>query len=260
MEKQGIIKNLIKNREYILYYAKIILRTRVSGSYLGFLWLFIDPLMFMLIYSFVVQVVFRSGTENFNVFVIIGLTVWNLFSRSLLIAATSIARNKSIFEQVYFHKFVYPTIYLVSFIYEFFISMILVLIIMLFSGIHFTPHIIEIIPVLFTCVLFTYGCSLIISHFGVYLFDLRNILEFTTRFLFYFSPVMWSYENLKFSLVWILKLNPISIIIGSFRSCLMYGKSPVYSYLIAICLFSCVLIKLGYWLITKHEDSYARMI
>ena len=71
---------------------------------------------------------------------------------------------------------------------------------------------------------------------------------------------MSCYDNLKFSLIWILKLNPMSIIIGSFRSCIMYGKSPVYSYLLAICLFSCVLIKLGYWLITKHEDSYARMI
>ena len=132
MEKQGIIKNLIKNHEYILYYAKILLKTRVSGSYLGFLWLYIDPLMFMLIYSFVVQVVFNSQMENFHVFVIIGLTIWNLFSRTVLMGATAIARNKGIFEQVYFHKFVYPSLYLMSYIYEFVLSICLVLLIMLF--------------------------------------------------------------------------------------------------------------------------------
>ncbi len=106
MKKDGIIKNLIKNHEYILYYSRIILKMRVAGSYLGFLWLYIKSLlMFMIIYSFVVQVIFKSKMENFNVFVLIGLTSWDLFSRSLLMGATAITRNKGVFEQVYFHKF-----------------------------------------------------------------------------------------------------------------------------------------------------------
>ena len=184
-KKKNILQNLWKNQEYILYYAKIILKTRVAGSYLGFLWLWIDPLMFMLIYSFVVMFIFKSKIEHFNVFVLIGITAWNFFSRAMLMATTSIVRNKSIFQQVYFHKFVYPTLYLVSYIYEFFISLSLILIVMLFEGIPITWHVIEVIPILITMALFTYGCSLIISHIGVYLFDLRNILDFTLKFIFY---------------------------------------------------------------------------
>ncbi len=183
-KKKNILQNLWKNQEYILYYAKIILKTRVAGSYLGFLWLWIDPLMFMLIYSFVVMFIFKSKIEHFNVFVLIGITAWNFFSRAMLMATTSIVRNKSIFQQVYFHKFVYPTLYLVSYIYEFFISLSLILIVMLFEGIPITWHVIEVIPILITMALFTYGCSLIISHIGVYLFDLRNILDFTLKFIF----------------------------------------------------------------------------
>lgn len=72
-KKKNILQNLWKNQEYILYYAKIILKTRVAGSYLGFLWLWIDPLMFMLIYSFVVMFIFKSKIEHFNVFVLIGM-------------------------------------------------------------------------------------------------------------------------------------------------------------------------------------------
>lgn len=260
MEKKNILQNLWKNREYILYYSKILLKTRVAGSYLGFLWLYIDPLMFMLIYSFVVMVIFRSRIEHFNVFVLIGITAWNLFSRSVMNATTSIVRNKAIFEQVYFHKFVYPTIYLMSFVYEFLIATVLIVVIMIAEGIPVTWHILEIIPVLFTLAMFSYGCSLIVAHFGVYLFDLRNILEFTLRFIFYLTPIMWSFDNINFSLVWLLKLNPIQVILGSFRSCILYGKSPVYAYLGIIILFSCVLIQIGYWLISKKEDEYARMI
>lgn len=260
MKKDGIIKNLVKNKDYILYYSGILLKSRVLGSYLGFLWLYLDPLMFMLIYTFVVKVIFRSSIENFNVFVLIGLTAWNLFSRTVMMAATSIVRNKSIFEQVYFHKFVYPTIYLMSYVYEFLIAMSLVLIIMIFSHIPVTWHVLEVFPILFTIMLFTYGCSLIIAHIGVYLFDLRNILDFSLRFLFYFTPIMWSMDTLKFSLLWLLKWNPMAVILGSMRSCLLYGKSPFYPYLLIISLGSCVLIKIGYGLISKYEDEYARMI
>lgn len=260
MKKKGILRNLIKNYEYVLYYSKIMLKQRVAGSYLGFLWLFIQPLMFMLIYTFVVTVIFKNRMKNFNLYVLIGLNAWSLIQRTIMSASTAIVRNKSIFEQVYFHKFVYPSIYLMSYVYEFLISTILVLVMLIIGGVPITWHIIEIVPVLFTCMLFTYGCALIIAHIGVYLFDLANILEFTLRFIFYLTPIMWSFDNLSFRLSWLLKVNPAAVILGSFRSCLLYGKSPVYSYLLIISLASCALIQFGYYLISKYEDNYARII
>lgn len=254
MKKRNVLKNLWINHEYIFLYAKILLKTRVAGSYLGFLWLYIDPLMFMLTYSFVVMVIFKASIPNFNVFVLIGITIWNLFSRTLLMATTSITRNKSIFQQVYFHKFVYPTIYLISYTYEFFIAMSLIVVMMFVEKIPVTWHMLETIPVLFTLLIFTYGCSLIIAHFGVYLIDLRNILDFTLRFVFYLSPIMWSFDTLKFDLVWLLKLNPIQFILGSFRSCILYGKNPDYLHLGVICILSCVLIQIGYSLIRDRKS------
>jgi len=260
MQKQGIIKNLIKYHEYILYYAWIMLKQRVAGSYLGFLWLFLQPLMFMVIYTFVVTVIFSNDIPNFNVFVLIGLNAWSLISRTIMVSATAIARNKAIFEQVYFHKFVYPTIYLVSYVYEFIIATSLVFAMMAFAGIPFTLHLFEIIPVLFVTSLFSLGCGLIVAHIGVYLFDLSNILEFTLRFIFFLSPIMWSYENFNFHLMWLLRANPVSVLLGSFRSAILYGTSPMYLYLLGIGLFSCVLIQIGYRLISKYEDSYARIV
>ena len=260
MKKIGIIKNLRKHHEYILYYAWIMLKQRVAGSYLGFLWLFLQPLMFMIIYSFVVTVIFKSRIQNFNIYVLIGLNTWTLIQRTIMVSATAISRNKAVFEQVYFHKFVYPTVYLVSYAYEFLISTSLVLVLMIFSGVPFTWHLLEILPVLFVCMLFALGCGLIVAHIGVYFFDLSNILEFSLRFIFYLSPIMWSYETLNFNLIWLLRLNPVSVLLGSFRSCVMYGKSPVYLYLFIIGMFSCILIKIGYQLISKYENSYARIM
>ena len=260
IKKQGIIFNLVKNREYILYYSRILLKQRVAGNYLGFLWLFIQPLMFMLIYSFVVTMIFRNPVKNFNIYVLIGLNTWSLVQRTIMTSATAIIRNKALFEQIYFHKFVYPTVYMLSYSYEFLISTSLVLFLMLISKIPFTWHLLEIFPILFVCMLFSLGCGLIVAHIGVYLYDLANILEFTLRFIFYLSPIMWSHENLNFAYKDVLRFNPVSVLMGSFRSCILYGKSPVYLYLLFLGLFSCFLIQIGYWLISKYEDSYARTV
>ena len=260
MKKNGIIKDLVKNHEYILYYAKTLLKQRVAGNYLGLLWLYIQPLMFMLIYTFVVTYIFKNRTPNFNVFVLIGLNAWTLFQRTCMISATAIVRNKAIFEQVYFHKFVYPTIYLVSYVYEFLISTSLVFVLMIIGRMRFTWHVLEAVPVLICCFLFTYAFALIFAHIGVYLYDLANILEFTLRFLFYLTPIMWNLDLLSLPMDWIFKANPMAIIINSFRNCFMWCKSPPYLYLAVISVCSCVLIHFAHKLISKYEDTYARII
>lgn len=260
MEKQGIIKNFFKNKDYIFYYARILLKNRVAGSYLGFLWLFIDPLMFMLIYSFVVQFIFNNSMPNFNLFVFVGITTWKLISGTILNGPTSIVRNKAIFEQVYFHKFVYPTIYLTVNLYEFLIGNSLIFVLMLFAHVPFTWHIVEFIPITIVMFCFTYGITLIVAHLGVYFFDLRNILDFILKFLFYFSPIMWSYEMVQNKWINILKINPISVIIQAYRDILFYGISPNYKALLCVLIISLILIKIGYDLISKYEDEYGRII
>ncbi|MFI3210946.1 MAG: ABC transporter permease [Peptostreptococcaceae bacterium] len=260
MNKKNIVSNLKHNWDYISYYANILLKHRVAGSYLGVLWLFINPLMFMMIYSFVVQYIFNNRMENFNVFVFIGLTTWNLISRTIMMGPTTIVRNKSIFEQVYFHKFVYPTIYTLVGLYEFLISNTLILLLMLIANIPFTWHLIEFVPITIVVILFTYGITLIVSHIGVYFFDLSNILDFTLKFIFYLSPIMWSYESVNFKYSYLLQLNPISIIVQSYRDILFYEQSPDYIYLLILLIISIILIKIGYKLISKYEDEYGRVI
>lgn len=260
MKKVGIIKNLKIYHEYIFYYAWIILKQRVVGNYLGFLWLLIQPLMFMLIYSFVVIVIFQNTIPNFNIFVLIGLNAWSLISRTIMLSSTAMPRNKHIFEQVYFHKFVYPTIHMISFTYEFIIATSLVFVMMGFAGVPFTWHILEIIPVLFVTMLFALGCGLIVAHVGVYLHDLSNILEFTLRFLFFATPIMWSFDRLEFRLLWVLRLNPAAVLLGAFRDVTLHGTSPPYFQLLLLTAISCMLIKIGYGLISKYEDNYARVI
>ncbi len=261
MKKKDIFANLKLNKDYILYYSKIAFRSRINDTKLGILWLLLEPLAFMLIYSFVVQFIFSNNRmPNFNLFIFIGLTSWKFFSGAVLSGPSAIVKNKSIFEQVYFHKFVYPSINLLVSLYEFLIANSLIVILIIIARIPITWHMFEFIPVSLVLILFTYGLTLIAAHVGVYFFDLRNMMEIVLRFMFYVSPIMWSYDMFKHKLAFLLKLNPMSVIIGGFRDALFYGKSPDYVGLGIITLVSVLLIAWGYHMISKHEDEYGRVL
>lgn len=233
---------------------------RVSGTFLGFFWLFLEPLMFMLMYVFLVKFVFGNSTPNFHLFIFLGLTTWAFISSSILNSTVSIARNKAIFEQVYFHKFVYPTIEVIVSSYVFLISNLLIFILILFSNVTLTPHFFAFPLIMIIMFTFTLGVCLIASHIGVYFFDLWNILNFILRLAFYITPIMWSYDFINNPYVNLLKMNPASVIMESYRNIIMYGKSPNYLSLFILFLFSLVLIRLGCNLITKYEGEYGRVI
>lgn len=267
MKKDNIIKNFIKNKDYIMYYSRLLLKQKVAGSYLGVLWLFLDPLLFMLVYMVVIKFLFTTKVDNFHIYVFIGLTTFKLMSGTILMNTSAIVRNKSIFEQVYFHKFVYPTIYLLVNFYEFMIANTLIIVLMLFANptIPLSFHMLEFIPVSLVACLFTYGASLIIAHFGVYFFDLRNISDVVFKFLFYISPIMWTYQimegkNMPHFVLTLLKCNPLSIVIESYRDVLFLEKSPNYLALGGLVAISIVLILAGYSMISKYEDEYGKVI
>ena len=74
------IINIKKYFNYSVYSAKSELKNEVANSYLNWFWWILDPLAFMLIYSFIVTVVFKTKQENITVFVFIGLTIWTFFN------------------------------------------------------------------------------------------------------------------------------------------------------------------------------------
>ena len=95
------INDIKKYRRYILYATKAELNAEVANSYLGALWWVLDPLFFMLIYTFISVVVFKSSEQYFPVFVFIGLTIWNFFNKVLTTAPRLVQSNKDIVTKVY---------------------------------------------------------------------------------------------------------------------------------------------------------------
>lgn len=253
-------KQFMKYRDYFFYNVKSTLKSNLQGSYLGYLWWLLDPLMFMLVYIFVVVIVFDQGKPNFPVFVFVGLLSWKWTATTINQSADSIKGRAALLKQIYLPKFLLPLVSVsVNSIYFIFGLVILAVMIPLYS-IPITIHIFEFFIVFIVQGLLLFGIGLIMSHVGVFVSDLKNVLTFTIRFWFYVSPIMYSIEDIPEKLRGIYNINPMVCIIEGYRNVVMYGKSPDYSILTIWGIISLLLIIYGLNLFKKYDRNYTKVI
>ncbi len=257
-----LVNNVKKYWNYSIYAAKAELKAEVANSYLNWLWWILDPLAFMAIYTFIVQMVFKTNEDYFPVFVFVELTCWNYFNSMLSGSVKLVSANKAIVTKVYVPKYILLLVKSLKNMFKMMISWALVIILMLIFKVPFHWTILYwflIIPVLFVI---TFGFSTILLHFGIFVEDLFNITNIVLKLLFYVSGVFYSIGtklNGTFR-VFMLKLNPIASIMDHFRRVMIYGQAPNFLWLIIWFLFGCGLTLIGVSIIHKYENSYAKVI
>ena len=94
------LKNMIKYRKYAIRSAKAELKSEVADSRLNWLWWVIEPLCFMLIYTFVFGMVFNNKDPYFASFVMIGLAAWDFFNRMMTGSVKLIINNRDLVTKV----------------------------------------------------------------------------------------------------------------------------------------------------------------
>ena len=99
-------ENIKKYRKYAIRSAKAELKSEVADSRLNWLWWVIEPLCFMLIYTFVFGMVFPNNEPYFASFVMVGLAAWDFFNRMINGSSKLIINNRDLVTKVYIPKYI----------------------------------------------------------------------------------------------------------------------------------------------------------
>lgn len=258
-------RDIKRYNPYAMYAAKAELKASVADSYLNWLWWVLDPVLFMLVYSFLAQIVFSSREENFAVFVFIGLTAWDFFNRTITNSVKLVKANKSTVIKIYIPKYtlILSKMYVNAF--KMLISFGLVIISMIFSRVSIGWNLLYIPLILLVLFAITFGFGMIFMHFGVFIEDLANVVAVLLRLVFYMSGVFYSITdrigNLSQPIAMLLNYgNPVALIISSLRNVMLYNTAPNVSALLAWLLIGVVVSVIGVNTIYKYENSYTKVI
>lgn len=254
--------NIKKYNKYAIRSAKAELKSEVADSYLNWLWWIIEPLCFMLIYTFIFGVVFKNNQPYFASFVFIGLTAWDFFNRMVSGSVKLIINNRDLVSKVYLPKYILLLSKSYTYLFKMGISLIITFGLMLFQGATITWHALLIIPILIILYIISFGIGLILMNYGVSLNDLGNLTNIGLRMVFYLSGIFYNIRERLNGLVQyiLLRGNPVAFCMDELRKVLLENKLPSFEGLGFWLLIGLALCAFGVHIIHKNENSYAKVI
>jgi ABC-2 type transport system permease protein len=209
------------------------LKVKYQGSVLGFLWSLANPLMLLIVYSFVFQVVLKSGIPMFGFFLLSGLLVWNLFAGSVGFATDAVVGNSGLVKKVRFPLNVLPLTPVGFNLVHFALQLLVLLLVMLVTGFtHFLGWgLLLAPPAIAVALLFTMGLSFLVAALNVRYRDTKHLVEVLLMAGFWVNPIVYSFSLVKPHLFgwreFAYYLNPMASIVVSMQRALYADDAQI---------------------------------
>ena len=219
-------------RDIIYELAKRDFQQQYMGSYLGFLWVFLQPLIFIGILYAVFTFGFRSGSSSdmpFAVYLITGMIAWLYFSDILNLTADVISSHAYLVNKVDFRLSILPIVKILSALVPHLFFILLAIVISWFHGYAPSFYTLQIIYYLFAMVVLLLGFGWMTSSTSIFVKDVSKVVSIVVQFGFWLTPIFWNISMIPQKYQWIVKLNPVFYIISGYRDSLV-SKIPFWSH------------------------------
>lgn len=265
-----LLRHLWWHRAFIVQLTGRDLTQRYRGSYLGMLWAVITPLLLLVIYTFVFSVVLHAkwggalrptqGRAEFALTLFAGLVPFTVFSEVLSRAPTLILQVPNYVKKVVFPLEVLPVIALNAALVHSFISLgILVMGIALCLG--FISPMIILLPLAYLpLILLCMGLGWMLASLGVYVRDIGHSIGFIVQVLFFMSPIFYPVTAVPEHFRIVLYLNPMTIILDSFRRILLWQQPLAWPTWAACTVCTAILALTGYLWFMKTKAGFVDVI
>ncbi len=252
---RGLIQSLVARE----------LKARYRGSVLGFFWSFINPLLLLLVYTFVFKYVMPQaikGIDNYPLFFFCGILPWTWFASSLTESSGVLIAGGNLIKKVLFPAEVLPIVTVTANMIHFFLALPILVVFLVvyrapltFGELAWFPAVVAVQYV------FTLGCALILSSLTVHFRDIRDILANILTLWFFATPIIYPYLYAPDIAKKYLNYNPFSHLAISYQEILFFaGPFGHWKWLVAMGGFSIALFCFGYFIFDRLRDSFAEEV
>ena len=256
----SLVKNLYNYRELLKSNVKKEIRGKYKGSFLGVLWSFVNPLLTVLVYAIVFPYIMRVKTENYLIFLIIGIIPGTFFTTVINQGMITVRMNEGIIKKVYFPREILPISVALSGLVNFFISCIIILIFCIFGGVGITWHIVLLPIIALIQFILSLGLILGLSAINIYIKDTEYIVQFFINMLFYATPILYQSTLFPEKIRWILYLNPMTQIIDAYRNIFLYHQLSNIMGILYATIVSIIIFAIGLLIFRKLEKGFAEQV
>jgi len=220
------IKTLFSYRELLFSLTRKELKVKYRGSALGFFWSLLNPILTMLVYSFVFSIVLRAGIKEFAIFLICALLPFNFLSNSVNYGASSIIGNSNLVNKIYFPREIIPLSIVLSNLINFFFELAALFIVLGIMGYKFYMFLYLLPVLIFIQFFLVVGMTLLVSALNVFFRDLQHLITIIMMVWFFGTPIIYPLSMVPERFQFIIKINPMTIYAAYYRNIFYYVKYP----------------------------------
>jgi homopolymeric O-antigen transport system permease protein len=259
------LAHLVRYRGLIWSLVARDLKARYRGSVLGFFWTFVNPLLLLLVYSFVFTTIMPNnvpGVRPYALFMFCGILPWNWFSASLSEAAGSLISGGNLIKKVLFPAEILPIVSVLANMVNFLLGLlILIPCLIYYQRLHFGLNLLWFPVAVVVQLVFTGALALMLSALTVHFRDIRDLLANILMLWFFSTPIIypWFQENVR-RFKFLFDVNPFTHIVISYQEILFFGQVGHWRWLLALGVASVFLLLAGYWLFDRLRDSFAEAV
>ena len=253
---RGLIQSLVARE----------LKARYRGSVLGFFWSFVNPLLLLLVYTFVFAYVMTPAQSkeipNFALFLFCGLLPWTWFQTSLVESSNILISGGNLIKKVMFPAEVLPIVTVLANLVHFLLGLPILLAFLIYFGrpLHAT-ELVWFPLVVLVQLLLSVGLALILSALTVHFRDIKDILANIMSLWFFSTPIIYYWRFAPAPIQPYLNLNPFTHLAISYQEILyLDGDFGHWKWLLALTVGSGLLFLFAYFLFDRLRDSFAEEV
>lgn len=231
-------------------------KTKYKRSVLGVMWSFLNPLLTMCVQYVVFSTIFKSDIKNFPTYLIIGTVTFNFFSEACGMSLMSILGNAHLITKVYMPKYIYPLTRTLSSGVNLLISLIPLVLVCLFTGVHFRKSVFLALLFLVCVFIFSLGLGMILASSMVFFRDTQFLWNVMNMIWMYITPIFYPETILPENLRFVLQINPLYHYIKNIRLCVIDGISPEPIAYVQCFLIAFTMLFIGSLVFKKTQDRF----
>jgi len=245
----NFFRKLVQQRHLVMNFVVRDLKMRYVGSFMGFFWSVVNPLVLLSCYTFVFSIVFKirpatSATDNFAVFLFCGILPWLYFQDTLIRCSGTILENSSLIRKTLFPSEILPLSLVLSNLVYHLIGLAILGVVLVWHGtVAWTALLLLafLIPLMFLCL----GLGWLVAVLQVFLRDTVHVLNVVLIFWFWFTPVFYTVDMVPERFRFFLKLNPLTAVVEGYREVLLERKVPALETIALVWVVAALAFVLG---------------
>lgn len=266
------LAQLVRYRALVQSLVARELKARYRASVLGFFWSFVNPLLLLLVYSFVFAYVLKDNTkgiDHYALFLFCGILPWTWFSSSLLESSQVLISGGNLIKKVLFPAEVLPIVTVLANMVHFFFGLPILVAFLIWFGAPITVRELVWFPlVVFVQLLLTLGFALLLSSLTVHFRDIKDILNNLMTLWFFATPIVYPmlpgtgpFAAMPPYAKTLLNMNPFTHLAISYQEILFYpGPYGHWRWLLALGVASVAMFLAGYFVFDRLRDSLAEQV